>query len=82
MSWSRECRTLAGLLSTMGWDSGPTESGEACINFSPWPEKDRHLAQELERDRTQQLVGCVCTKLHRVGFLGFCQGFHLPHEYA
>ena len=72
MSWSRECSTLAGLLSTMGWDSGPMEREEACINFS----------QELERDRTQQLVGCVCTKSHRVGFLGICQGFHLLHEYA
>lgn len=82
MSWSRECSTLAGLLSTMGWDSGPMESKrEACIHFSLWPE--RTFSQELEKRQNSAASRAVCALNYTgVGFLGICQGFHLPHEYA
>ena len=81
MSWSRECSTLAGPLSTMGWDSGLTGRGEACINFSLWPEKNRHVSPGAGKRQNSAASG-LCALNHRVGFLGICHGFHLPHEYA
>lgn len=62
----RECSTLAGLLSTMGWDSGPMESG-GLYHFSLWPERtDIQPRSWKETELSSQWA--VCTKLHRVGF--------------